>query len=295
MNNKKIVLAAAGFLVCLSAGYFLSKSGPQGSKLTFNSPVEEALHAITTNDHKTFEKFVKAGGDLQAPVALPDGKKMTVAEAVAHYDRVSFVKVMQEHKKPFLKQKAEGDMLTIAITKNNPEMVQAILQEKPDLAFQYGEKKKNVLHLTSEACAFKVTDVLHKTGKVSGDQRSSDGATAMTAAARAKCLPVVTYWKDQKVEKVNFNKLDGKGSSVLSLLKKENKDEEVKALVMAIEGSAVAARLPASVPEGDPNRFTFYRKRKIARDELAEHNTLVEPEIRPLDTDESAEHSEFAD
>lgn len=291
-NNKKTIVAGAVFLFCLSSGYFLSKSGKDSGVAIISTP-EAALTAIIKNDQKGFETFVKKGGDLHAIVTMADGKKMSIAEAVAQFDRVSFVKVMQEQKKTFLKQKPDGDMLTIAVRKNNPEMVKAILAEKPNLAFAYGEKKQNLLHITSESCADKVTDILHKTGKLSPEQRSSDGATALTTAARAKCVPVLTYWKDQKVEKVNFHKLDGKGSSVMSLLQKQ-KEPEAKALVVAIHASP-AGRTPASAAPEDLGRFSFYKKRKIPKDELADHNSLVEPEIRPLDTDESAEHSEFAD
>lgn len=289
-KNKKIVVSAACVMVCLSAGYFFKQSGNHSA--SYKPTTEDALVAIVKNDKLAFERYLKAGGDIHAALPAIEGKKLTVAEAVAHYERVEFVKVMQDHKIPFLKQKPEGDMLTIAVTKNNPEMVKALLKEQPNMAFAYGEKKQNLLHINSESCGFKVTDLLNKTGKLSAESKTADGATALTAAARAKCLPVITYWKDQKAD---MSKLDGKGSSVISLLKK-SKDAETKALVEAIIATPGATRSIAS-EKAEPviGPMSFYKKRKIPKDELADHNSLVEPEIRPLDTDESAEHSEFAD
>jgi hypothetical protein len=53
---------------------------------------------------------------------------------------------------------------------------------------------------------------------------------------------------------------------------------------------STGGRGPASVPE-----LNFYKKRVVPADQKIDYSALIEPEDRPLDATETAEHSEFAD
>lgn len=287
MKNKKIVVSLSCFVFMLGAGYVwhysnqTSHSGHQVSKAQLS---DDALLALIKNDEAAFARFIAAGGDLQSQLPAIDGKVYTVAEGISYFERTAFIEYLQKNKISFLKQNPQGDMLSLAVNKNNPELLNALLKENPDLGMVYGEKNQSLLHLASAGCSHKLADILGKTGKFSADSKQKDGATAVTLAANNDCLPMLSYFKEHNA---NFTQKDGRGESALSILKK-NKDAAVSAFVASFE---TTARKPASAPQ----EVNFYKKRKIPKDQLADHTSLVEPEIRPLDAVETAEHSEFAD
>ena len=76
------------------------------------------------------------------------------------------------------------------MAKNNPELLKAILEEKPDLTIKYGEKKQNLLHIASTGCSDKIAPMLHASGKFNADDKQKDGATPLTIAAERDWLNV---------------------------------------------------------------------------------------------------------
>lgn len=297
VNKKQLIISASCLMFCLTTGSYLwMRSGEETTTYTHQAPKEnlsdEALLALIKNDKTTFTKFIKSGGDVHAELPAIDGKTYTVAEGLAYFERVEFIKYLQENKISFFKQSSDGsdDMLTLAVKKNNPELFKVLLKEKPDFTHTYGKQKQNLLHVASSQCAHELTDLLHQNGKFDVHEKQKNGASAMTLAASGNCLPMLSYWKEQKED---FAKKDGRGKDALSVLKK-NKDAAANAFVASFTPVAKpVARKPASVkPIKIPD---FYKKRKIPKDQLADHSALIEPEIRPLDADETAEYSEFAD
>lgn len=295
-NKKRLIISVSCLMFCLSGGTYLwMRSGEQTATYTSSnshSLSDEALLALIKNDQSAFESFLKSGGNVHAMLPEIDGKSLTVAEGIVYFERIEFIQYLQKNKISFLKQKMDGseDILALAVAKNNPKIFQALLKEKPDLTVTYGKEKKNLLHLASTHCAHQLTDLLHQHGKFDAHQRQNNGASAMTLAASGNCLPMLTYWKDKKED---FSKEDGRGKSALELLKK-NKSAGISSFVASIQPSRSPASVkPAAVkPVVIPD---FYKKRKLPKDELVDHSALIEPEIRPLDTDETAEYSEFAD
>lgn len=290
VNKKHLVITTSCLLICVAGGsYFIRHSGDQVSRSQNLS--DEALLALIKNDQSAFESFIKKGGSLDSQLPAIDGMSFTVAEGLAYFERVEFVRYLQKQKIPFFKQSHDGspDMLSMAVEKNNPELFKLILNEKPDLTETYGENGASLLHLASSRCSHGLTDLLHKSGKFDVHQKQKDGTSAMTQAAAGNCLPMLSYWKEKKED---FTKKDGKGKNALSVLK-QNKDAAAAAFVASFEPS----RMPASVTAAaaKPVVPNFYNKRKTPKEELVDYSALVEPEIRPLDAVDTAEFSEFAD
>lgn len=287
MKNKKYMMAG-GLMGCLALGSLWHFNSSQSlSHKSSRHLSDEALLALIKNDQSAFESFIKSGGDLQANLPVIDGQTFTVAEGLAYFERVSFINYLQQQKISFLKQNKDGspDILSMAVKKNNPDLLAALMKEKPDLNVKYGEKNFSLMHLASSHCSSKLVDILHQQGKMNWDEKSKDGSNAMTIAAANDCLPMLSYWKDQKAD---FNKKDGRGISTMSLLKK-NKDAAFTAFAQSFE----TARRPASA--GPVKEVSFYKKRVIPKDQMIDHSALIEPEIRPLDANETAENSEFSD
>lgn len=247
---------------------------------------DEALLALIKNDQKAFESFIQSGGDIHGKLPLIDGQTYTVAQGMAHFERANFVQYLQQTKKPFLKQDKSGelDIMSVAAKKNNPELFNNLLIEKPELGHAYGEKGWSLLHIASAACAHKLTPLLFEKGKLTWDQKAKDGSTPLTIAAENECLPMLSYWKEQKAK---FNQKDGRGLSAMDILKKK-KDPALTAFVNSFEPSG---RAQASMP----SEITFYRKRVIPKHQMIDRSALVEPEDRPLDANETSELSEFSD
>lgn len=285
MNRKQVTISAAClFGVAALSTMFFYKSGnlSQGRNL-----LDDALLALIKNDQSGFESFIKAGGDIHGELPEIDGKTYTVAQGVAYFERTAFAKHLHEKKMAFVQQNssADYDIMTLTITKNNPEMLNQLVFENPKFEMAYGKKGWTMLHMASASCSHKLTAILHQKGKLNWDLKAKDGSTPITLAAENDCLPMLSYWKEHGAD---FNSRDGRGYSALSILKKK-KDAALVAFAESFE-----ARQPSSVTivKAEPD---FYKKRKIPKDQMVDHAAMLEPEDRPLEATETAAHSEFAD
>lgn len=290
MNKKHLIIAASLCAVVLTSGSIWHFSTKTSS--TSRTGTDDALLALIKNDQSAFESWIRNGGDLSAFLPEIDGKKLTVAEGLAYFERGNFIAYLQNKKIPFLKQSTEGkdDIMTIAVGKNNPDLMALLMKENPDLTAAYGAKGMTLLHLASSGCASKLTSLLHKDKKINWDHKAKDGSTPLTLAAASDCLPMLSYWKEQKAD---FAKKDGRGTSAMSIMR-QKKDAAMVAFLQSFE-TRTASRTIASVGavvEKEPN---FYKKRVVPADQKIDYSALIEPEDRPLEATETAEQSEFAD
>lgn len=288
MNKKNLsVVAAAFFVGVLSVGSIWHFSGKETS-VTKTGGTDEALLALIKNDQSAFEAWVKNGGDLFAYLPLIDGKKLTVSEGLAYFERTGFIKFLQKNKMSFVKQARDGkeDILFLALQKNNPELFDLLLKENPDLTATYGDKGWTLLHYAASGCNHKLGEVLQKEKKLTYDLRAKDGTMPLNLAAQSDCLKFLSFWKEQGAD---FKKKDGRGTTALSILKGK-KDAAMTAFYQSFEAPKVA-RLPASAPK----ELNFYKKRVVPKDQQIDYSALIEPEDRPLEATETAEYSEFAD
>lgn len=290
MKNKQAVIAAATcvLIVVAVSGIFILKNNDEILNAEVSKPVrnlaDEALLALIKNDQKAFESFIEAGGQVHDSLPLIDGKIYTISEGMAYFERPGFMKYVHSQKISYVKQSNKDfDIMTITIAKNNPDVLNELTLENPDFKFKYGKKEWSLLHLASAACSFKLTETLHLKGQLNWDLKAKDGSTPLTLAAENDCLPMLSYWKEQKAD---FKKKDGRGLTALSILKKK-KDAALVAFAESFEERKIA-----SEPKKIPN---FYKKRKIPKDQIIDYSALIEPEDRPLEATETAEFSEFAD
>lgn len=247
---------------------------------------DEALLALIKNDQPAFESFIAAGGDLHGNLPLIDGKVYTVSEGLSYFERPGFIQYLQTQKMKFIKQAPDKgyDILSLSIPKNNPELMDLLLKENPNLKEGYGDKQWTLLHMASAQCSHKLTALLHEKGGLNWDTKAKDGSTPITLAAEYDCLPMLSYWKEKDA---NFKAKDGRGLSALSILKKK-KDAALVAFAKSFE----PARNTAAVVK---KQLDFYRKRKIPKHQIVDPAALIEPEDRPLEANETAEFSEFSD
>lgn len=286
MNKKHTIIAAAFFAGVLTTGTMWQMTKTTS---TFRAGSDDALLALIKNDQSAFENWVKNGGDLSAFLPVIDGKKLTVAEGLAYFERTNFIAHLQTNKVKFVKQNKDGkdDIMSIAIAKNNPELFTLLMKENPDLKATYGDKGMTLMHLVSAGCAAKLTAILHGDKKLNWDMKAKDGSTPLTLAASSDCLAILSYWKEQNAD---FKSKDGRGMTAISIMSK-NKDAAMTAFLQSFESNR--ARLPVSAfvePE-----INFYKKRVVPKDQKVDYSALIEPEDRPLDATETAEASEFAD
>jgi hypothetical protein len=290
VNKKYVYSAVFGLAVLAGSSFWVGKELGMKAGVTQGPAsavgfADEAFLALIKNDQASFERIVNAGGDLHSKLPVIDGKTLTVAQGLSYFERPGFMRFLQASNKAFVKQdgSAEFDIMTLAVPKNNPELFALLLKEKPALAEAYGSKGYTLLHLASAACAHKLVPLLHQ-GSLSWNTKAKDGSTPLTLAAQSECLPALGYWKDQKAD---FNLKDGRGNSAMSLLRK-NKDAAILAFVQSFE----VQRTIASV---GPTEMSLYRKRVQPKVKLIDDSTLLEPEARPVEANETAEYSEFSD
>lgn len=282
MFNRRIVVSIVA-LAALSGGSFWYFSKPQ--QTVSRNLSDEALLALIKNDQKAFDSVLEAGVNIHEKLPLIDGKIYTIAQGTAHFERVGFMKSLSMKKISYLKQSASDDfdIMTLAVHKNNPEILSQLALEKPDFKLSYGKKGWSLLHLASSICAHKLTPVLHTEGKLDWSLKAKDGSTPLTLAAQSDCLPMLSYWKEQGAD---FNQKDGRGLTALSILRTK-KD----AALLAFAESFMPRR-SASVVVAEVN---FYKKRKIPKEQRIDHAAMIEPDDRPLEATETAESSEFSD
>lgn len=289
MNKKHFTIIAAAFVTgAVGIGSFWQLSQTTTSSQNRGGS-DDALLALIKNDQSAFESWVKNGGDLAALLPEIDGKRLTVAEGLAYFERVNFVKYLQANKVKFLKQNKDGkdDILSLAVAKNNPELFSLLMKENPDLTAVYGDKGYSLMHLVSNSCASKLTSILNTDEKLSWDTKAKDGSSPLTLAASSDCLAVLSYWKEQKAD---FNKKDGRGTSAMSVMRGK-KDAAMLAFLQSFE----VRRDQASASRSVEPEINFYKKRVVPKDQQIDYSALIEPEDRPLEATETAEHSEFAD
>jgi hypothetical protein len=255
-----------------------------------------ALISLVKNDIKSFEKYIARGGDLNAPLPAINGKVLTVSEGIAQFERPGFVEYLQTEKKKFVQQgKSSDDIISIAVTKNNPELFTLLMKEQPDLNKTYTNKDWTLLHLASAQCSTKIVDMLHQTKALSWDQKAKDGSTPLTLAAENNCLPALSYFKEKGAK---FDLKDGRGISALDILKK-SKDAALSAFAQTFEmaakvpGSLDVARAPASFGK-ITKELNIYRKR-VFPNQGASSRSHVEPDSRPDGSLDSADVTEFSD
>lgn len=287
MNKNRAIVSAAclvGVLAVSSVWLLNNSKFASNRNLT-----DEALLALIKNDQTAFENFIKAGGDLHDNLPKIDGENYTVAEGIAYFERTSFGAYLHTNKMSYVKQdeKKLFDIMTLAITKNNPELLKQLALENPKYDLQYGKHGYNLLHLAAAKCAHKLTPIIHEKGKLRWDMKAKDGSTPLTLAAENDCLPMLSYWKEMGAD---FKAKDGKGRTALSIL--QNKKD---AALVAFAQSFDPIRTIASVTIVKPAEPDFYKKRKIPKDQIVDHAAMLEPEDRPLEATETAEMSEFAD
>lgn len=306
-SKKQKVLAVSCLMFCLTTATVWKFSADAPHHLSLE---ERGTQAILKNDLVAFKAFIKAGGkpetlfknQLASPMAETAGVKAfkndqmawTIAEALVAYERVEFIEYLQNEKISFVKQAADGkeDIVSLAVETNNPAVFQAILREKPDLHKEYGAEKKNLLHIASASCSAGLADILYNSGVYSAQDMQKDGSTPLTIAAAGDCVPMITFWQAKKED---FTAKDGAGKTALQILK-ANKSEVAAEIAKSVEANQPANRKPASVTvKLDPKVPDFYKLRKYPKDVLADPALLVDPEIRPLDSDSTAEYTEFAD
>lgn len=282
MNNKRALLSAAGLLgvVAISTVWLLfNPKNDENRNLT-----DQALLALIKNDQKAFEDFIHAGGKIHDSLPEIDGKTYTVAQGIAYFERSQFGGYLHSKKMSYVQQheQAPFDIMTITVKKNNPELLKQLTLENPKYTLSYGANGWTLLHMASAWCSHKVTELLHKEGKINWDHKAKDGTTPLTLAAENECLPMLSYWKEQGAD---FRAKDGKGRSALAILRTK-KDAALTAFADSFETRKVASA--KAVPD-------FYKKRKIPKDQIVDHAAMLEPEDRPLEATETAEFSEFAD
>ncbi len=287
MNNKRAIVSAACLVgvLAVSSIWMLKNSKFAGNR----NLTDEALLALIKNDQKAFENFINSGGNLHDDLPKIDGETYTVAEGIAYFERTSFGGYLHTRKTPYVKQddKKNFDIMTLSITKNNPELLKQLALENPKFNMQYGKNGYNLLHLAAAKCAHKLTPILHDKGQLRWDMKAKDGSTPITLAAENDCLPMLSYWKEMGAD---FKAKDGRGRSALAILKSK-KDAALIAFAQSFEPS----RTIASVTVVQPAEPDFYKKRKIPKDQIVDHAAMLEPEDRPLEASETAEMSEFAD
>ena len=285
MKNRSIVVSLFGLLVliALSMITLLKKSDNKDSS-------DRALLALIKNDLREFENYIQSGGDLQRQLPEIDGKIYTISEGIAFFERVQFADHLNRKKIPFLKQngKKNFDFMTITIKKNNPDLLRQVVLERPDFSMLYGEKAYTLLHLASAWCSNKLTPILHELGGINWNETAKDGSTPLTLAAENECLPMLSYWKEKGAD---FKAKDGRGKSALNFLQ-ASKDAALNAFALSFESKKEKIIVVEKTKSSAPN---FYKKRKIPKDQMVDHTYMLEPEDRPLEANQSAESSEFAD
>ncbi len=288
MIKKLLIFATSFFVGVLSIGSIWHFSNLTTS--SYRTGSDDAFLALIKNDQAGFVAWVKNGGDLSASLPMIDGRKMTVAEGLAYFERLELIKYLQSNKIKFLKQSKDGqdDIMVFAVRKNNADLFGLLMKEKPDMTATYGKNGYSLLHLAATHCSSKLNVLLNSDKNLTYDLRAKDGSIPLNLAAAGDCLPMLSYWKENSA---NFNKNDGRGMSALSILRTK-KDAAMLAFLQSFETPrSGGARTSASVePE-----INFYKKRVVPQDQKVDYSALIEPEDRPLDATETAEHSEFAD
>jgi hypothetical protein len=289
VKNKRVLITACvlGVAAVSSVWHFSLSKYSQNRNLT-----DEALLALIKNDQKAFEDFIKAGGNLHDELPKIDGAVYTVAQGLSYFERTDFAKFVHSQKMSYVQQDDAKpfDIMTLSIAKNNPELLKQLALENPKFTMAYGKKGWTLLHMASASCSHKLTAILHQQGKLSWDLKAKDGSTPLTLAAEHDCLPMLSYWKDQKAD---FKAKDGRGLTALNILKKK-KDAALTAFAESFEPRKIASIVTTRVVT-EAAEPSFYKKRPIPKDQIVDHSAMLEPDDRPLEASETADNSEFAD
>lgn len=287
MNKKRAITLSAGLAGVLAVSSWLFVKFPRSAENS-NSP-DQALLALIKNDQAAFERFIGAGGNVHDVLPAIDGKVYSVAQGIAYFERAGFGGYLHAKKVSYVRQEqdADFDIMTLAVKKNNPELMTQMTLENPAYTLGYGKSGWTLMHMAAAWCSHRLTGILHDQGKVSWDHKAKDGSTPLTLAAESDCLPMLSFWKDRGAD---FKAKDGRGRTALAILKSK-KDAALAAFAASFEERKIATVTvvkEAAVPD-------FYKKRKTPKDQIVDHAAMLEPEDRPLGATETAEMSEFAD
>lgn len=286
MNKTKVIFSVGLLFAAASVWHFSSDNKVS----SFKGPsTDDALLALIKNDQSLFESYLQKGGSLHANLPALAGVTMSVGQGLAHFEAVSFIKSLQNKKISFVSQAPgeEFDIMSLSISKNNPELFELLMKESPNLSLSYGKHDYSLMHLASQSCSNKLLPYLVK-GKVSWNTKAKDGFTPLTLAAHNDCLGVLGYWKEMGA---NFNQADGRGKTAMQILRLK-KDPSMLAFVKSFD---ISRKIASVAPASAPAEISFYKKRKIPKDQMVDYSALVEPEERPLEANETAEYSEFSD
>lgn len=264
VKNRKYILSSTfllGFLSLITLWYI------KNPKYSHKELSDKALLALVKNDTEEFIHFLNAGGNVHQKLPQIEGKSYTVAEGVAYFDRVEFAKILRERKISYIKQHPSltEDIMTIAIQKNNPELLKELARSNPRYDLSYGKEGWSLLHMASSCCAHKLTAIIHEKSQLRWDEKSKDGRTPISIANEKDCIPMLNYWKDQGADVVMKPQV-----------------EKIKDVVSG------TTKIAPTVPD-------FYKKRKIPRDQIVDHTAMLVPGDRPLESSETSKYSEFAD
>lgn len=285
MKNKRLIFAIGGVFLAALPFYFYQKNHLKTTQILYRYLPDEALLAIVKSDTEGFKKFLNQGGSLHSSLPMIEDKVYSVIEGVVHFQRLSFIQELQKAKLPFLRQDLtkDHDLVSIAVEKNNPELLKLVLKEKPKLDRLYGRKGNGLLHIATQNCSTQIVELLHSSG-LDWTEKNKEGSSALTFAAEKECLPLLSYWREKGAD---FKKADNRGKTALSILKAK-KDLKLVAFTETFFGERKVASLSSS-------SMNFYHKRKAPKDSLDKRSDLIEPAERPVDAHQTAEHSEFAD
>lgn len=285
MNNKRAIISAGCLFAVIAVSTIWLYNHPKFT--SDRNLTDDALLALIKNDQRAFESFIKSGGNVHHNLPEIEGKTYTVAQGVAYFERTNFAKYLHSEKITFLKQESDKpyDIMTITIKKNNPDLLNAMIDQKPNFGMGY-QNGWTMLHMASAWCSHKLTKILHEKGQLRWDTMAKDGSTPLTLAAENECLPMLSYFKEQGAD---FRSKDGKGRTALSIIRSK-KDAALQAFAASFEERSVASVIVKEAPVPD-----FYKKRKIPKEQIIDHAAMLEPEDRPLEATETAEFSEFAD
>lgn len=273
MKKQYLLVVGALALVTVSSGIIYFN---QDKEMKVAPNLDEAILSIIKNDEKTFQNFIALGGSIKSEFEL-DKKKTSLVELIVQYERIGFLKSAG-----VIELREDKDFWRSIVEKNNSKLLELVkkMMEPVELnKFQYDNLERHLLHVSSIKCYNEVVPVLEKSNMQWSDL-DKKGASALTLAAENGCLNILSYWKLQKAD---FHQKDKRGLSALAILLKKT-DPALNAFAQSFETKRTAASIP-----------NFYNKRKIPKAKLADRSHLIEPETRPDDANETAEHSEFSD
>ncbi len=247
-----------------------------------------ALLSIIKNDQNSFEKFILSGGSLNQTVNI--GKNtVTLGSLLVDYERVDFLKLLSSLKSEEYIFLRDDKIWMSAVSKDNQDLLKIMLTLSPKQYIKkkkFGPKNRSLLHLASLDCSHKILNLLEQEG-LNWSEQDNSGASALTMAAEMNCIESLNHWK---LKKANFIQNDKRGLSALEILKKKK-----EAVFATFSNSLTPPARNIAVLAKSERAHSFYKKRHFPKDRLTERTSFLEPEVRPIDANDTADYSEFSD